>query len=82
MHNCSNPKILVESISLLDGRAEKVATASLSHTGRPVCKAAKVNFKNLMESHQRSFTGVSGGPKLFGSGGAAPFNGLTLAPLT
>ena len=35
-----------------------------------------------MGSHQRSFTGVSGGPKLLGSGGAAPFNGLTLAPLT
>ena len=35
-----------------------------------------------MANHQRSLTGVSGGPKLLGSGGAAPFNGLTLAPLT
>ena len=38
--------------------------------------------ENLMESHQRSSTGVSGGPRLLGSGGSEPFNGLVLAPLT
>ena len=38
--------------------------------------------ENLMESHQRSSTGVSGGPRLLGSGGSEPFNGLVFAPLT